>query len=151
LIVDDGADSDVVVLTGSAVRLMRPVVLEAPKAAGFLSNIPADQRLTTIEQLLEYGSAGAAAVETSTHIVMLESKVAELATRLSQDLSVQLKTAEDDAATVTQKLLDNHKHDLQKLLAPLTDTNTKDGLPATLVDLLDQANRDALRRISVML
>jgi hypothetical protein len=127
------------------------VVLEAPKAAAFLSNIPADHRLTTIEQLLEYGSAGAAALETSTHIVMLESKVAELASRFSQDLSVQLKTAEDDAATVTQKLLENHKHELQELLAPLTATNAKDGLPATLVDLLDQANRDALRQISAML
>lgn len=144
---EDGA----IFVDGSSVHLLEPVVFDAPKAAALLSSIPDDRRVGTMEELLEYGAVGAAALETSTHLVMLETKVGELASRLSENLAQQLEKAGGHAAELTENLLEAHKHDLAALLQPLTDTNAKNGLPATLVELLDQANRDATRRIGVML
>jgi hypothetical protein len=141
----------VVVVDGGTVRILTAVPLEAPKAAAFLTGIPDEHRVVAVEELLEHGAAAAAAVQTSAHVVMLQSKVDELTTQLRQDLGEQLKDAGAESKEVTSKLLESHKAELTKLLAPLMDPNAKDGLPTKLIALLDEANRNAMRHLEVML
>jgi len=140
-----------VIVDGATIRIMGPVALEAPKAAAFLGDIPDSHRAMVVEELLEHGAAAAAAVQTSAHVVMLEAKLAELTTKFRTDLDEQLKTAGAHAADVTERLLAAHKAEVAKLLAPLFDTNAKNGLPAKMVELLDNANRVAIHHIEVML
>ena len=127
------------------------VVFEAPKAATLLSALPSELRIGAVEDFLEHGAATAVAVQSSAHVVLLESKIEELTAKLTESLAVQLKTAGEDATEETEKLLAAHKEALTKLLSPLTDPNTKDGLPSVLVTLLDHANRAAMEHIAVML
>jgi hypothetical protein len=84
-------------------------------------------------------------------VVILEAKLAELTTKFRADLEEQLKTAGAHSADVTEKLLAAHKAEVAKQLAPLFDTNAKNGLPTKMVELLDAANRTAMRHIEVML
>jgi hypothetical protein len=140
-----------VVVDGGTIRIMGPVALEAPKAAAFLGDIPDDHRAMIVEELLEHGAAAAVVVQTSTHVIMLEAKVAELTTKFRTDIDGQLKTAGVHSAEVTEKLLAAHKAELTKLVTPLFDTNAKDGLPTKMMELLDAANRKAMLNIEVML
>jgi len=139
--------SDAVLVDGPTIRIVKGAAFEAPRAAAYLAGIREDRRGVAMEELLEQGAAAAVAVQTSAHVLMLESKVSELTTQLEQSLGKQLKDAGDHSADVTRKLLDGHKQDLTKLL----DLNTKDGLPAKLVAMLDTANRNAMQHIEVML
>jgi hypothetical protein len=149
--VNQDAPAGSVVVDGATIRIMGPVALEAPKAAAFLGGVPEYHRAMVVEELLEHGAAAAMAVQTSAHVVMLEAKLAELTTKFRADLDAQLKTAGAHSAEVTEKLLAAHKAELTKLVGPLFDTNVKNGLPAILVELLDGANRSAMRHIEVML
>ncbi len=149
--INNGGQAGAVVIDGATIRIVRPVALEAPKAAALLGDVPDDHQTIVIEELLEHGAAAAAAVQTSAHVVMLEGKLAELTTSLHHNLDVQLKTAGASSAEVTEKLLETHKAELTKLLAPLFDTNAKNGLPTKMMELLDAANRNAMRHIEVML
>ena len=149
--INHDAPAGSVVVDGATIRIMGPVALEAPKAAAFLGDIPDDHRAMVVEELLEHGAAAAQAVQASAHVVILEAKLAELTTKFRIDLDEQLKTAGANAADVTEKLLAEHKLEVAKLLAPLFDTNAKNGLPAKMVELLDAANLAAMRHIEVML
>lgn len=139
------------VIDGATLRIRGPVALEAPKAASLLSTIPEEQRMAVVEELLEHGAAAAAAVQTSAHVVLLETKIEELTVKLNVALAEQLKTAGADAAKVTEKLLGSHREALTKLLTPLTDPNLKDGLPTLMVELLARTNKEAMNHIAVML
>lgn len=57
--------------------------------------------------------------------MLLESKIEELTTKLTESLAEQLKTAGEDSTEETEKLLAAHKETLTKLLAPLTDPNRR--------------------------
>ncbi len=135
----------VVVVDGGTVRILTAVPLEAPKAAAFLTGIPDEHRVVAVEELLEHGAAAAAAVQTSSHVVMLQSKVDELTTQLRQDLGEQLKDAGDESKEVTSKLLEAHKAELTKLLGPLMDPNAKDEVKESCLAITkDLATREAL-------
>jgi hypothetical protein len=136
---------------GATITIIGSVSLEAPKAATLLSALPPELRLDAVEDFLEHGAATAIAVQSSAHVVLLETKINELTTQLTEALDVQLRTAGDQSAEETEKLLAAHKEALTKLLLPLTDPNTKNGLPAVLVELLDHANKEAMNHIAVML
>jgi hypothetical protein len=136
---------------GATITFIGRVVLEAPKAAAQLSALPEELRIGAAEDYMEHGAATAAAVQTSAHVVLLESKIEELTTKLTGSLAEQLKTAGEDSTEETEKLLAAHKEALTKLLAPLTDPNTKDGLPTLMVTMLDHANKAAMDHIAVML
>lgn len=151
-LINPGAgESGVIVVDGPNVRVVKPTSFESPKAAAFLADIPDEHRLGAVEELLDHGAAAASAAQSSAHIVMLESKVDQLTTKFGHNLGDQLKNAGTRSAEITQRLLDAHKQELAKLVTPLTDANAKDGLPTKMAELLDQANRNALQRIAVML
>jgi hypothetical protein len=140
-----------ILLDGATLTIVGPVALEAPKAVSLLSALPRELRLSAVEDFLEHGAATAAAVQSSAHVVLLEHKIHELTTQLTEALGDQLKTAGADSAEVTAKLLTEHRETLTRLLAPLTDPNNSAGLPATVVAMLDQANKAAMEHIAVML
>jgi hypothetical protein len=140
----------IVIIDGGTVRVVRSAAFEAPKAAGYLAGIPDDFRLEAIEDLLEHGAAAAALAQSSAHVVMLEAKVGELTTQLGANLAKQLAEAGADHNKVLQQLLLGHKAELAKLLAPLTDTNAKEGLPAKMVELLELSNRHAMKQWTAM-
>jgi len=139
------------IVDGAVITIIGPVSLEAPKAATLLSGLPPELRISAVEDFLEHGAATAAAVQSSAHIVLLETKIEELTTNLTDALAKLLKASGDDSAEVTEKLLATHKEALTKLLTPLTDPNATDGLPTVMVRLLDEANKVAMRHIAAML
>jgi hypothetical protein len=149
--ISHAAPAGSVVVDGATIRIMGPVALEAPKAAAFLGDIADDHRAMVVEELLEHGAAAAAAIQTSAHVVMLEAKLAELTTKFRADLDELLKTSGANSVEAVQNLLVAHKVELTALVAPLFDTNAKNGLPAKMVELLDAANRNAMHHIDVML
>lgn len=149
--IDNGGHVSPVVIDGATIRILQPLALEAPKATAILRDVPWEQQTTAIENLLEQGATTAAAVQASAHVVMLEGKLAELTATLRNSLDEQLRTAGANAAEVTEKLLEDHKGELTKLVMPLYDANAKNGLPAKMVELLDIANRNAMQHIGVML
>ena len=104
-----------------------------------------------MEDFLEHGAATAIAVQSSAHVVLLETKIDELTTQLTEALADQLKVAGDSSAEETEKLLTAHREALTKLLLPLTDPNARNGLPAAMVELLERANKEAMNHIAVML
>lgn len=138
-------------IEGNIITITKPLGLAAPKAATFLAEVPNPQRQAAVEELLEHGAAVAAAVKTSASTVLLEQRIEQLTDDLNQTLGQQLKGAGDQSVETTQKLLQAHKQDLTRLLTPLTDADSKSGLPATMVELLDQANRRALSQIEQLL
>jgi hypothetical protein len=141
----------IVVIDGGTVRVVRSAAFEAPKAAAYLGSVPDELRLEAIEDLLEHGAAAANLAQSSAHVVMLEAKVGELTTQLSANLAKQLQEAGVDSSKVMQQLLQQHKLELMKLLAPLTDVNAKDGLPAKMSEQLELANRHAMKQMEAML
>lgn len=149
--IGDKQTGGIVVIDGGTVRVVRSAAFEAPKAATYLATIPEDLRPEALEDLLEHGAAAASLAQTSAHIVVLESKIAELTSELCTNLAKQLQEAGEDSDKATKKLLDDHTQQLTKLLAPLTDVNAKDGLPSKMVEILEQANRQAVKQIEVML
>jgi hypothetical protein len=140
-----------IVVDGLTVRIERDVVLEAPKAASYLSDVPNEQRLTAVEDLLDQGAAAMSMVRASAHVVVLERRVADLTAALAQGLEEQLREAGVDQATLTRKLLDDHRAELTKLLVPLSDPNLKDGLPTRMVELLEMSHRRAQEQLLAML
>ena len=136
---------------GATITIMGRVSLEAPKAATLLSALPPELRLGAVEDFLEHGAATAIAVQSSAHVVLLETKIDELTTQLTEALADQLKVAGDSSAEETEKLLTAHREALTKLLLPLTDPNARNGLPAAMVELLERANKEAMNHIAVML
>lgn len=140
----------IVIIDGGTVRVVRSAAFEAPKAAAYLGSMPDELRLTAIEDLLEHGAAAASLAQSSAHVVMLEAKVGELTTQLGADLAKQLMEAGADHNKVLQQLLLAHKVELAKLLAPLTNENLKDGLPAKMVELLELSNRHAMKQWAAM-
>jgi len=140
-----------VIVDGSTLSFLGQVSLEAPKAAALLRTVPEEQQLSVVEELLEHGAAAAAAVQSSAHIVLMESKVEELARRLNDALDEQLTTAGENSAEVTERLLTAHREALVKLLTPLMDPNAQNGLPVLMTQLLQKAHRDSMRHIEVML
>jgi hypothetical protein len=149
--IDPAGNTGTLVLDGPTITILGPVAFEAPKAASLLSSLPAELRMSAVEDFLEHGAATAAAVQTSAHVVLLETKIEELTTKLTDSLAEQLKTAGHTTAEDTEKLLAAHKDALTKLLLPLTDPNSKNGLPTAMVELLERANKDAMNHIAVML
>jgi hypothetical protein len=141
----------IVVIDGATVRVVRSAAFEAPKAAAYLGSLPEELRLEAIEDLLEHGAAAASLAQSSAHVVMLEAKVDELTTQLSANLAKQFQEAGVDHSKVLQQLLVQHKLELTKLLSPLTDANLKDGLPAKMSELLEVANRHAMKQLGLML
>jgi ribosome recycling factor len=145
------SQAGIVVVDGATVRVIRSAAFEAPKAAQYLGKVPDDLRLEAIEDLLEHGAAAANLAQSSAHVVVLESRIAQLTTELGAKLAKQLDDAGEDTNSQTKKLLEEHKLQISKLLSPLTDSSSKDGLPAKMVDLLEVANRNAIKQIEVML
>jgi hypothetical protein len=140
-----------ILLDGATLTIIGTVALEAPKAVSLLNTLPPELRIAAVEDFIEHGAGTAAAVQSSAHVVLLETKIAELTANLTEALGTQLATAGTASAHVTAKLLAEHKEALTRLLAPLTDPNNSTGLPATLVALLDRANKAAMEHIAVML
>jgi hypothetical protein len=137
----------IVLVDGATIRIAKDAAFETPKASAFLLTLDTHDWPMAVEELLEYGAATAAALQTSAHVFMLEAKVAELTTQLEKTLAEQLKGAGDQSAEVTRRLLDAHKQAITRLL----DISSKDGLPAKVVEMLDAANRNAMKHIEVML
>ena len=102
-----------VVIDGAIVRFKQGAALEAPKAAMVLTQTPADQRLSTVEDLLEYGATVAATAKTSAHVVMMEGKVEELAVKLGD----QLKNADQRHVKNLETVLGDFQKDMVKLLS----------------------------------
>lgn len=141
----------IVVIDGGTVRVVRSAAFEAPKAASYLALVPEELRPEAIEDLLEHGAAAASLAQTSAHIVMLEAKIGELTAQLSLGLAKQLRESGADSSKVLQQMLQEHEKKLMKLLLPLTDEKAKDGLPARMLELLELANRQAMKQLAVML
>jgi hypothetical protein len=135
---------------GPTITIIGHVVFEAPKAASLLSALRPELRMGAIEDFLEHGASTTAAVQTSAHIVLLENKIEELVTKLAEALAEQLKTADENSAEETEKLLTAFNAALTKLLGPL-DPNTKDSLPTVMVAMLEKSNKAAMDHIAVML
>jgi len=104
---------DSVAIDGAIVRFKQGAAFEAPKAAELLAEAPADQRLSIVEDLLEYGATVAATARTSAHVVMMEGKVEELVARVGD----HLKDADRRTVKSVQKVLDQFHTDLVKFLS----------------------------------
>jgi hypothetical protein len=136
----------IVVIDGGTVRVVRSAAFEAPKAAVYLGALPDELRQSAIEDLLEHGVAAAMLAQSSAHVVVLEAKVGELAAQLGANLDKRMKEAGADQAKVMQEMLLTFNTGLAKLVAPLTDVNARDGLPAKMLDLLELSNRHAMKQ-----
>src|SRR6266851_3686325 len=104
---------EIVVIDGAIVRFKAGAAFDAPKAAAVLAQTPADQRASTVEELLEFGASVAATAKTSAHVVMMEGKVQELAAQLGD----QLKDADRRNVKGIEKVLNDFKTDLVKTLS----------------------------------
>jgi hypothetical protein len=82
---------EIVLIDGAIIQFKIGAAFEAPKAAAVLAEMPADQRTSTVEDLLEYGATVAATAKTSAHIVMMEGKVEELVARVGDHLKALSK------------------------------------------------------------
>jgi len=136
----------IVIIDGGTVRVVRSAAFEAPKAATYLAALPDEARQPAIEDLLEHGAAAASLVQSSAHVVMLESKIAELAAQLAVNLDKQLRETGADQAKVMREQLQAFYTAVGKLVSPLTDENAKDGLPAKMLELLELSNRHVMKQ-----
>lgn len=137
---------EIVVIDGGTIRVIRSAAFEAPKAANYLAAMPNDLRLEAIEDLLEHGAAAASLAQSSAHVVVLEAKVAELAGQLGVNLDKLLRESGADQAKVMREQLQAFYTAVGKLVTPLSDVNAKDGLPAKMLELLEESNRIAQNR-----
>lgn len=104
---------EIVMIDRGIVRFNLGAAFEAPKAAALLAEMPADQRPSTIEDLLEYGATVAATAKTSAHVVMMEGKVEELVARVGD----HLKDADRRTVKSVEKVLNEFQRDLVKFLS----------------------------------
>jgi hypothetical protein len=136
----------IVIIDGGTVRVVRSAAFEAPKAASYLAALPDELRLPAIEDLLEHGAAAASLAQSSSHVVMMEAKIAELATQLGMNLDKQMREVGADQAKVMREQLQAFYTAVGKLVSPLTDENAKDGLPAKMLELLELSNRHVMKQ-----
>ncbi len=108
---------EVIEIDGPIVRFMAGAALEAPRAAGFLAEVASDRRAETVEELLEFGAMVAATAKTSAHVVMMEGKVEELASKLNAELGDQLKDARHRNVQSIERVLSTFQKDLVKILS----------------------------------
>jgi hypothetical protein len=104
---------EILVIDGAIVRFKLGAAFEAPKAAALLADTPADERPSTVEDLLEYGATVAATAKTSAHVVMMEGKVEELVARVGD----HLKDADRRTVKSVEKVLNDFQKDLSKFLS----------------------------------
>jgi len=104
---------EILVIDGAIVRFRAGAAFEAPKAAAMLAETPADQRPSTVEDLLEYGATVAATARTSAHVVMMEGKVEEFVARVGD----HLKDADRRTVKSVEKVLNEFQKDLVKFLS----------------------------------
>ena len=143
--------AEAVVVNGFTVHLRKGLALETPKAAGYLADIPADQRVIALEELLDQGAVAISMVRTSAHVALLEKRVEELSASFGQGAIEQVEAAGANQAKVIAKILDDHRVALDKVLAPMTDPNAKNGLPTKMVELLEEGHRKALKQLLAVL
>jgi hypothetical protein len=104
---------DIVAIDGAIVQFRTGAAFEAPKAAAVLAETPADQWVSTVENLLEYGATVAATARSSAHVVMMEGKVEELVARVG----IHLKDADRRTVKSVEKVLNEFQKDLVKFLS----------------------------------
>lgn len=61
-----------VVVDGIAIYIARNLVLEAPKAAVYLTDVPDEHRVAALEDLLDHGAAALSMARASAQVVLLE-------------------------------------------------------------------------------
>jgi hypothetical protein len=142
---------EVIAVDGATLRFMLGAALEAPRAAGLLMQVPAERRVQAVEELLEFGAQVAATAQTSAQVVMIEGKIDQLVLRLTHDLGAQLTQAGDRDLKKTEQVLQDFQRSLVKTLSPLSDPDNRSGLPAKMVELLEQSHRTAMKSIAGML
>lgn len=104
---------EIVVIDGAIVRFKAGAAFEAPRAAAVLAETPPARRADVVEELLEFGASVAATAQTSAHVVMMEGKVEELASKLGD----QLKDADRRSVKSIEKVLSDFQKDLVKTLS----------------------------------
>src|SRR5438552_10853462 len=117
-IVSPGADG-VIVLEGRFIRTRRPLAFEAPKAAAYMTDMPADTWHSALEDFLEYGAAAVANVRTNVNMQLLESRMADMLGRLDGELKEKLddrlEKDRDAAKETLMRLLEEHRNSIHKL------------------------------------
>lgn len=104
---------EIVVIDGAIVRFQAGAAFEAPRAAAVLAETPPARRADVVEELLEFGASVAATAKASAHVVMMEVKVEELASKLGD----QLKDADRRGVKNIEKVLNDFQKDLVKTLS----------------------------------
>jgi hypothetical protein len=101
------------VLGGATIAIIGTVTLEAPTAVSLLTILPPGLRIPAVEDFIGHRAAAIAAVQSSAHAVLLENKIVELTSSLTEALAVRLKAA----GTAARLLADREA--LARLMCPL--------------------------------